>query len=108
VDRAERLNDQIRSGRETLLLLVTKAGALFRGFQAPILSVHLGQPSTEILRIAPPYYANFHENPRLWFVVGSPFLESQLTKFRLLSNDRPLLDVVRETRTSSMLIHQES
>jgi hypothetical protein len=70
VDRARRLNDQIKFGKETLLLLVIKRGARFLGFQAPMLSVHFGRPTNEIYRIAPPYYANIHENPSLWFAAG--------------------------------------
>jgi hypothetical protein len=104
--RSERLKAQIERGIETLLILVVKQGARHFGYQSPLASIHYGKPNSEIVTIAPPYYAKLVKPAGLWFIVTSPFLASSLKDFRLATNRRSLADVVSECRTSSMLVER--
>jgi hypothetical protein len=101
--RVEKLKAQIEEGIQTLLILVVKRDDKFLGYQAPLSTVHHGQPG-ELATLAPAYYAKLGETPRLWFVVNSPFLRSELAGLRLATNHRPLVAVMSECRTATMLV----
>jgi hypothetical protein len=103
VNLVERLKEQI--GR-THLVLVAKRDGRFLGFESPLASVHRGNPTPEIISAAPTYYAKIGEIAGLWFTVCSAFIDCDLAAFRLSSNQRPLLDVLRECRTSSMVVER--
>jgi hypothetical protein len=103
--RCERIRSQIGNGIETLLILVAKQGDRFRGFQSRLSSIHYGKPSAEIVNIAPDYYAG-QEWPELWFIASTPFVSCALEGLCLLTSQRPLLDVIRECRTASMLVEK--
>jgi len=64
----------------------------------------MGKPTQEILSAAPEYYKHLDESPQLWFLVESSFKQVDLAKFRLTTNQRPLIDVISECRTPSMLV----
>ena len=102
--RAEVLRTQIRQQRKTWLVLVSKRGSQFLGFQAPLISVHHGMPTPDIRKIAPPYYEKLDQVAELWLTVEGPFVAADLRRFRLATNQRPLLEVISECRTSSMLV----
>jgi hypothetical protein len=104
VERVKILNTQIERGRKTYLILVAKDGARFVGFNSPISSVYLGKPNAQMLSIAPAYYRKLYETQLLWFTVRSVFTPCDLQGFHLSSNGRPLLDVLNESRASSMLV----
>jgi hypothetical protein len=107
--RSERLKEQIENQVETLLILVATQGIAkekrYFGFQSRLSSIHHGNPSAEILSIAPDYYT---ELPRLWFTTSTPFVSCSLEAFCLSTNGRPLLDVIRECRTPSMLVEKSA
>ena len=104
--RVETLKAQIEQGVETFLVLVVKQNNRFFGYQAGLTSVHYGAPDRKIIRIAPPYYSDLGLSADLWFTVASPFVACALRDFRLSTNHRPLLDVIRECRTASMLVEK--
>ena len=104
--RAKTLQQQIDDGINTLLVLVAKRGDRFLGYQSRLSSIIWGKPTATIKNATPSYYRYLDQTPELWFMVDTPFVQSDLTKFRLVSNHRPLLDVLGECRTSSMLIEQ--
>lgn len=103
VSRVEKLKAQIEEGIETLLILVVKRDDKFLGYQAPLSTIHYGQPGV-LASLAPAYYAKTGETSRLWFVVNSPFVRSELASFRLVTNHRPLVAVMSECRTATMLV----
>jgi len=102
--RADRLQKQVKNGSETLLILVAKRGGQFHGFQAPLSGVHIGKPTAQIKAISPPYYEQLGEASSLWCTVSRSFVPADLQNLHLASNGRPLLDVLGECRTSSMLV----
>jgi hypothetical protein len=102
--RADRLQRQIENGSETLLILVAKSGGQFLGFQAPLSGVHLGKPTAQIRAISPPYYDQLGEGSSLWCTVNRAFVPADLQNLHLASNERPLLDVLGDSRTTSMLV----
>lgn len=101
--RYDALKTQIAEGAETLLILVVKRDDNFLGYQSPLGDVRHGDPG-ELVRWVPPYYAKLGEPPRLWFLVTAPFQRAQLAGFRLSSNRRPVVDVMRQCRTASMMV----
>jgi hypothetical protein len=106
--RIAQLRRQIENGNSTLLILIMKRGANFIGFQSQMSAVHLGRPTSQIAAVRPSYYEKIYENPELWFVVNRPFAKADLKSIRLASNGRPLLDVLRDSRTASMLVENGS
>jgi hypothetical protein len=106
--RCELLTHQIKAGIETLLLLVVKRGTRFYGFQSSLTSVYYGRQNEKLLTAAPAYYRDLNDAASLWFIVDHPFEACDLKTFRLSTNGRPLLDVVSECRTSSMLVEKIS
>jgi hypothetical protein len=104
--RYEKIKNQIDDNVETLLILVSKQGDRFFGFQSRLSSIHYGKPNAQIISIAPDYYRAEEWPGRLWFIVSSPFLSCALEGLCLSTNHRPLLDVVRECRTASMLVEK--
>src|SRR5204863_6667409 len=98
--RYAKIQNQIDNGVETFLILVSKQGDQFFGFQSRLSSIHYGKPSAQIKRIAPDYYQiksiapdydGTREWPELWFIVSSPFMSCALKGLCLLTNHRPLL-----------------
>jgi hypothetical protein len=102
--RVDLIKDQIERRTGTLLILVVKDQGRFFGFSAPLASIRRGEPDPQTASVAPEYYARLEGIGSLWFTVESPFVARDISEFRLLSNGRPLVDVVRECRTSSMLV----
>ncbi len=106
--RSEELKAQIYEGIETLLILAAKRDDRFLGYQSRLTAVHYGKPDKTILGISPPYYAKLGSPADLWFTVISPFVTAALKDFRLATNRRPVLEVMSECRTSSMLVERGS
>jgi hypothetical protein len=106
--RSQRLKAQIDQGTATFLILVTKSGARFLGYRSQLTSIHYGKPDSKLLEFAPPYYADLVETSELWFIAASPFLATALDGFRLSTNHRPVMDVITECRTSSMLVEKDA
>jgi hypothetical protein len=101
--RVEKLSAQIEEGIETFLILVVKRGDKFLSYRAPMSLIHHGAPGA-LAALAPPYYSKIDETPRLWFVLGSPFTRSELANLRLATNKRPVVSVMSECRTATMLV----
>lgn len=104
--RVGQLQAQIERGVRTLLILITKREKEFIGYQSELRSVHRGKPTLEILSAAPEYYSQLDLDPQLWFLLENSFKQTDLAKFRLTTTQRPLIDVISECRTSSMLVEE--
>ena len=104
--RADRLQKQIEDGYETRLLLVSKVMGNFCGFKAPLSAISFGRPTSDMVDFTPPYYRELDEQPLLWFIASGPFVETSLSRLHLATNDRPLLNVLGQCRTSTMLIYE--
>jgi hypothetical protein len=106
--RAERLRQQILRGQKTFLIAVVKREDSFFAFEARLGEVHFGPPTAQLSEWSPPYYKKIQEIPSLWFVLNGPLKAIDINLYFLLSNSRPLLDVVRESRTASMLVIRQA
>jgi hypothetical protein len=100
------LNNQIRRGRKTQLVVISKVRKSFIAHHARLGAVHLRQPPPEYERFVPDYYQDLQQVPSLWFRLDSPFEACDLKDLRLASNKRSLLDVIRECRTPAMLVEE--
>jgi hypothetical protein len=99
------IKSQLERGTETLLVLAIRLGAgRFLGFGSPISAVHRGPPNAELLSLAPAYYRDLDETANLWFILHARIVPHDLRGFRMRASQRPLLDVLHECRTSSMLV----
>ena len=106
--RVDKLKKQIQDGARTYLILVTQGRHTkekkYLGFKAEISSITLGAPTDEIRNAAPSYYRQLGYAARLWFMVQSPLTICELTRVRLASSKKPVLDVLTKSRTPSMLV----
>jgi hypothetical protein len=103
----ERLKKQIKEGKRTYLILVVKSAGTRKthlGYQTEIASIRLGAPTDEIKNSAPTYYRELGYGAGLWFTVDAPLAPSDLSRFRLVTNKKPVLDVITKCRTPSMLV----
>jgi hypothetical protein len=69
-------------------------------------SVHYGKADQIILATAPAYYSDLGEQAKLWFTVIDPFELIDIEQLSLASTRRPLLEVMRECRTASLLVEK--
>ena len=76
----------------------------YAGFSSEISNIHSGKPTQEIEDATPEYYRRLGISSSLWFALCTPLEPFDLRNLQLLSNKRPLLNVMRECRTSSMLV----
>jgi hypothetical protein len=105
--RSDRLGSQIGNGSETLLILVTKQDNRFLGYKSRLASVCYGKADDKLLQSAPAYYKELDQlAAKLWFTVIAPFEPVDLSRFSLASNQRPLLEVMQECRTASLLVEE--
>jgi hypothetical protein len=102
----ELLKKQIKEEKRTYLILVVKSVTrkTYLGYQTEIVSICLGAPTDEIKNSAPTYYRELGYAARLWFTVHTPLAPSDLSRFRLVTNKKPVLDVLSKCRTPSMLV----
>jgi hypothetical protein len=103
----ELLKKQIKEGKRTYLILVVRSAGTRKthlGYQTEIASIRLGAPTDEIKNSAPTYYRKLGYAAGLWFTVYGPLAPSDLNRFRLVTNKKPVLDVLTKCRTPSMLV----
>lgn len=105
-ERANTLKFQIEQGRKTFLVLVAKRGMRFLAHEAPLVSIHYGRADSQILKLAPEYYSRLDQSAALWLAVRRLLQLSDLARFRLASNQRPIVEVLSECRTASMLVER--
>ena len=103
----------IKNGSTIYLLLVSRTAKGFNGFRARIRDIQLA--NNKILPQFPPYYNLLNRQPSLretalatkpsmWFRIAERLKPYPLLNLSLLTNKRPLLDVLNECRTTMMLV----
>jgi hypothetical protein len=106
----DNLNRQIGNGVETRLILVSqvrrKALRSFTAHQARLASIYPKHLPSEYESFAPSYYKDVEQVPSTWFRLSCPFKPCDLQGLRLASNKRSLLEVIRECRTTAMLVEE--
>jgi hypothetical protein len=103
----DKLKRQIERGDKTFLIWISKREGEFLGFRSLLTTVYGGKPTPEILEAMPPYYNDLSETPQTWYVVETPFQPVDLRLFKLASNGRSLVGVIKECRTASMLVESD-
>ena len=106
--RQKAISEQIGEGVVTQLILVGKSDGRFIGVCAPLSAIMFGPLSAEFSVYAPDYYSRLPTRPSLWFVVRQTFQPCSLRSLQMASSQRPLLAVMKECRTSSMLVTKSS
>jgi hypothetical protein len=102
------LGEQLAGGVETWLHLVFKKGGSFNGLRGRVKELFLANDKRATFLKYPNYYAQLPVKPSLWFVLSSQLEPYSLESLRLQSNARPLLDVLRECRTTLMLVTEHA
>jgi|ERR1035437_1429538 hypothetical protein len=110
---------EIGSGATKHLYLVFKTDSGYKGFRAKIRNVVLAGRSQARLLAYPDNYNQLQHQPNLfdsvlakkpsmWFELAERLESHSLKKLRLLSNDRPLLDSLNQSRAAMMLVTEKS
>lgn len=100
--KVERLRLQIERGQRTNLFLVCRDKKEFQGFSCTIATLS----TTEATAECPEYYNDVELDPGLWITLDSAIKPASLKGLRLVLNQKPLLDVLAECRTSMMLVSE--
>jgi len=116
--RCSEFNNAIKNGVPTYLFIVVKASAGYKGFRAPIRVISISGELKELGMLFPEYYNEIrrlpmiHDSvptrePSMWFVIGGRLQPHSLADLTLLSNNRPLLDVLsKPCRSSAMIVRK--
>lgn len=90
------------------VLVITRTKVDFHAYRAPLKDI-LEYPHRPQEDQVPRYYRHLMSDIRSWLMIGGLELltEQELATYRLCSNQRPLLDILRSTRTANMLVHQD-
>ena len=102
------IQTQIQNGSETCLVLALRRENNYIGYSSRIVSVHLGKATRDVLNISPDYYAKLGETGTVWFIVNHPFERCDLSRLYLHSNKRQVVDVLNESRTSTILVEEST
>jgi hypothetical protein len=113
--RCDDFTKSIEQGVTTYLFIVSMASEGYTGFRAPIRDIFLaGTRKSQNLKF-PGYYNLLDQQPSLkysilatkpsmWFILGDRFKPHSLARLRLLSNGHSLLDVLKESRASTLMV----
>ena len=87
------------------LLIITRAGQYFHAYTAPIHEI-LSHPQAPQEKLIPQYYRHLQYAIHTWMILGqiTSLPQEILESTALCSNHRLLLNVLRSTRTTNMLV----
>lgn len=109
-NKLDALAAEIRQGPRTWFYLVTKHGDTFQAVRAIIKDVFPAGGEKERSVKCPAYYREMglHTElgfkPSMWFLLSSQLTPCTLDHLYLVSNQRPLLKVLHECRTTMMVV----
>lgn len=102
--KLKRLRDAVRNADGTRLCIIVKRGGKFESFSSEIRDVYLADEVRSIKLKHPDYYGQISTKPSMWFVLKSALEPCSIEKLQLDSSKRPLRSVLKECRTSMMLV----
>ena len=87
------------------LIIITRVKDDFHAHRAAIIDI-LSSPTKPDEQMIPRYYRHLRNDIKSWIILGPLAILSdvELAQYVLCSNQRLLLDVLRSTRTSNMLV----
>jgi hypothetical protein len=90
------------------ILLLTRSKDGFHGYRAKLKDI-LSHPAKPREDQVPRYYRHLMMDIRSWLMIGplASIDAEELERYCLCSNKRPLLEVLRSTRTANMLVYAE-
>ena len=92
----------IEAGHTPFLYLVFKQNAEYKSVRAPVSQILFARDPHPFQ--CPRYYTDLQLTPSLWFILSSPLEPSSLEGLHLLTNGRPLQQVLAECRTVMMMV----
>lgn len=101
------LSSQISRNVNTFVYFSARRGKDFIGFRASLNSISTRRPGNELNSCTPNYYNDSTKNideQCLWLELGSEIIRCELSNLKLLSNKKPVLEVLFATRTPSMMV----
>jgi hypothetical protein len=101
--------DRVLADSAPCLLLITRVRDDFHAHSATIHQI-LTYPQRPADALIPRYYRHLIADIRTWFLIGpiTPFADRDLAAVTLCSNGRPLLEILRSTRTANMLVQMRA
>jgi hypothetical protein len=100
------INEAIRNKSAPYLYLISKSKNTHYASKSHIIATYVRLP-IDLRSFVPDYYELVEYNPSTWFILDRPFQPASIDKLVLVSSGRSLLDVLRETRTASMLVKRK-
>lgn len=94
---------ELIAGKLPIFILVTKMNGLFKGHGARLSGFVDSPKDAQSLRLVPEYYRD--DKLSVCALLTTPFKPIQLDGFFLQSNNRPLVEVLSQCRTATMLVH---
>jgi hypothetical protein len=101
----DKMRQQKQAGADAKLYLCvrTRHGS-YKGYFAAIDSIINGRVPKSLENLIPLYYDEVGYTGYLWFLLSSPLIETSLGQLKLVSNRKPLLEVLPKCRTSAMVV----
>lgn len=100
---AASLQNDVAEDLKPSLYMVYKQDGQFSAYRGEIESVSYAKPMPEYDNLIPDYYSELESQPNFWITVIGGLAPSGLFGLNLASSGRPVLEVLRETRTAAML-----
>ncbi len=98
------LMEQIENKVSTRLYLVFNERGNFVGFSAPVQSISMADFAWRAPATYPNYYDELGFLASLWIVLDEPLAATSLEELRSVNNDKPLLEVLSESRASMIIV----
>ncbi len=98
------LQKQIENDVGTHLYLVFNERGNFVGFSAEVKSISMADFAWRAPATYPNYYDELGFLASLWIVLKEPLSTTSLAELRSVNNDKPLLEVLSESRASMIIV----
>jgi len=105
--KIHRVRNSIQELAASRFIVVFRERTKYKGFYAPLLDLQLHTDFTPDKKYYPKYYKNIIHDITMWFKIGvfEPVPSKKLESYLLALNNNPLLDTLRNCRTSLLLVH---
>lgn len=104
----ERLQQQLTGHVDTRLMLALKHAGKFVGFSSQIQSMFERKLPNKFRHLQPTYYQVRNLSIQFWLLLSGRFESCDLEDLRLATSSRKLVDVLSESRASTMLVTAKS
>jgi hypothetical protein len=97
----------INTSQRVLMIMIRKTNRGFKAFAAAFYDIHV-EGYKPNLKLVPEYYRDAAPDIAMWLEIGqlTNMTTTRLSRFKLMSNERPLIETLSICGTSLMLIKE--